>query len=208
MKKFLFIGFFLLLTLNINSGTNKEIIKKVTTEDLIKDQLYKLKEITDKQLEIDLLLLRCKMYNKFTLYDKIKVTEICQKLEINEKDLYRVIYVESRGNTKAINKKSKATGIIQWLPSTAKRLNTTTDSLYNMNMSEQLDYVYEYYKPICKKYKLNNYQDTYLAVFYPLALGRNKNHIIGHKGSLVVKLNETLDLNNDGIITVGEINKI
>lgn len=207
MKKIPIIGLFLFSPILLNSGVTEESQKlyNKTNIELIEEQFYKLQEIANKQLETDLFLIKYKMYNKFSFENKLKVTKICEDLGINELHLYKVISIESKGNTKAVNKQSKATGIIQWLPSTARRLGTSIDSLYTMSMNEQLDYLYEYYKPICKKYKLNSYKDVYLAVFHPKALGKPNNYVIGNKDSKAVKQNKSIDVNNDGIIEVSEI---
>jgi hypothetical protein len=62
--------------------------------------------------------------------------------------------------------KYRATGIIQFMPRTAKGLNTTTQALYKMTNVQQLDYVYKYFLPA--KGKLKSFEDLYLYTFYPL----------------------------------------
>jgi hypothetical protein len=74
-----------------------------------------------------------------------------------------------------VNKISGATGLIQFMPSTAKSLGTTTDVLLSMNNIQQLNYVLAYLRPY--KGKMNNFVDVYLAVFYPAAIG-DYNYII------------------------------
>lgn len=205
MKRLSFISLFLSISALLNSGITNELPKNKSNAELIKEQIYKLKEVVDNQIEIDIFLIKTNMYNKFSFENKLKITKICKELGIeNEIWLYKTIFKESRGNTKAINKKSMATGIIQWLPSTAKSLGVTVDSIYNMNMNQQLDYVYKYYEPICKKHKINSYLKTYLAVFHPLSLNKGKNHIIGNENSIITKLNP-IDVNKDRVITVEDI---
>lgn len=48
-----------------------------------------------------------------------------------------------RANT--VNRASGATGLIQFMPSTAKQLGTTTDKLAAMTEVDQLDYVAKYF---------------------------------------------------------------
>ena len=102
--------------------------------------------------------------------------------------------------------KYRATGLIQFMPKTAKGLNTSTQALYKMSNVEQLDYVYKYFLPA--KGKLKSFEDLYLYTFYPNAVGKPDTHIIGsEKGmdyaKLLVKQNP-LDFNHDGYLSVGE----
>jgi len=223
MKKLLFIGLFILLTSNINSGVEKETPKPKTTLDLIKEQHYKLKDILDKQLEGDIYLVQHKLYNKISFNDKLKIYSYCDSLNIeNPVWLYKSIFRESRFNHKAVNKLSLATGLIQWIPSTAIILNmvdisdTTFKTLLDRNIyiseqikeisfSEQLDYIYKYYKPICKKYNLKSHRDVYLAVLSPISLKKQNNYVLGNKESKIYIQNSYLDLNKDNTITVQEV---
>lgn len=43
---------------------------------------------------------------------------------------------------------NKATGLIQFIPSTARSLGTTTEALYNMTALEQMDYVQRYFERV------------------------------------------------------------
>lgn len=110
------------------------------------------------------------------------------------------------------NKTSGATGLIQFMSSTAKKLGTTTDKLAQMSAVQQLDYVYEYLKGYTGK--MNNVQDAYMAVFMPIAVGKSNDFVIGIKGSTdkignvsygsVYSQNSILDINKDGKITKEE----
>lgn len=52
--------------------------------------------------------------------------------------LARVMYAESRMNPRAVNASSGATGLIQWLPSSAQKLGTTTGRIARMSFLEQV----------------------------------------------------------------------
>lgn len=131
-----------------------------------------------------------------------KVREIAERLNINPEWLMAVMYKESRLNEKAVNPTGGATGLIQFMPATAKGLGTSTAALKAMSNVEQLDYVLKYYQPY--KGKLTSYPDLYLATFYPAALGKSDDYVIGAKGSKVSEQNLGIDLDKDGIITKGE----
>lgn len=143
--------------------------------------------------------------NPDAFYDKL--TDICEDLKINPNHLLLVMWKESRIDPKAVNPISNATGLIQFMPKTAKGLGTTVQKLKMMSATEQLDYVYEYFKPY--KGKLTTPEDLYLVTFYPQALGRDDDYIIGINRSdrfarLVADQNKIVDLNNDKKVTVGE----
>lgn len=95
---------------------------------------------------------------------------------------------------------NRATGIFQCMPATAIGLGTTTTKLYNMTNFQQLEYYYMYVHPF--KGKIKSFYDLYLINFYPSALGKPDNYQIG--GADVAKWNRGLDLDHNGLITVGE----
>ena len=99
-----------------------------------------------------------------------KVNNISNELGIEANWLMFVMWFESRLNPKAVNPVSNATGLIQFMPLTAKGLNTTISELKAMSNVEQLDYVLKYLKPY--KGKMKTWVDVYLAVFYPKAMGK------------------------------------
>jgi hypothetical protein len=134
-----------------------------------------------------------------------KVEAISKKLLINPDWLMAVMYKESGLNHRAVNSKSGATGLIQFMPATAQGLGTSTTALRNMSNLEQLDWVYKYYRPYISK--LNSYPDLYLATFFPKALGKSDDYIMqtnSLSASTIARQNPGVDLNKDGQITVGE----
>jgi hypothetical protein len=134
-----------------------------------------------------------------------KVEEISRKLMIAPEWLMAVMFKESKLNHKAVNSTTGATGLIQFMPATAKGLGTSTTALKNMSNIEQLDYVYKYYRPYISK--LNSYPDLYLATFFPVALGKSDSFIMqtnSLSASTIARQNPGVDLNKDGQITVGE----
>ena len=129
-----------------------------------------------------------------------KVNSICTELRIEANWLMFVMWFESRLNPQAVNPISGATGLIQFMPSTARSLGTTTDVLKHMNNVQQLDYVLAYLRPY--KGRMKTWVDVYLAVFYPRAMG-NPDFVI--TSDIVAKQNKIFDLNKDLDISVKEI---
>lgn len=128
-----------------------------------------------------------------------KVIQISEKLGISPIALMLVMNNESGLNPKAVNPYSKATGLIQFLPSTAKGLGTSVEALQNMSATDQLDYVYLYLKKYASK--IHNFSDVYLSVFFPAALYYNDSYQFPQ---WAVNANKIFDINKDGLLTKAE----
>ena len=142
-----------------------------------------------------------------TLFNK-KVKHIAYLLNTEADWLMLVMWFESRLNPAAVNSKSGATGLIQFLPSTAKGLGTTTEDLKQMSGSKQLEYVYKYFKRY--KGKLNTLSDVYLTVFYPYAVGKPADYVLGSQYSQevaenIANKNPIFDTDKDNLITKAEV---
>lgn len=119
--------------------------------------------------------------------------------------LMQVMYLETAGTFSPSIRNaagSSAIGLIQFMASTAKSLGTSTEALAKMTNVQQLNYVYKYFLPY--KNKLKSFADVYMAVFYPVMIGRPDNYIIFRKGSVGYRQNAGIDLNKNGVITKGE----
>lgn len=138
---------------------------------------------------------------------KKKLEKVAHALGVESSNLLAIMKQESSVNPQARNK-SGATGLIQFMPDTARRLGTTTDDLYKMDGVEQLDYVYKYFK--MTGVGDGSLGDLYTAVFMPKYIGYPKDTILGKKGASgfsgkVYAQNSGLDRNNDGVITKRDI---
>lgn len=134
-----------------------------------------------------------------------KVRNISSLLNISPDWLAAVMYKESGLNHQAHNDNGGATGLIQFMPSTAQALGTTTEALKNMSNVEQLDYVYKFFKPYSGRIK--SYSDLYLICFFPIALGKPLDWILHTstlRADIIAKYNPGIDLNKDNKITVSE----
>lgn len=140
-----------------------------------------------------------------------KVRRISDDLEINPNWLMGVMNFESGLNPKARNNNTRATGLIQFIPSTAVDLGTTVDDLYNMSRLQQLDYVYKYYNQQWIRPKLTQYTDLYLATIFPRAMGKPDSYVIENEPKMskekFTSQNPIFDRNgnNNKATTVGEI---
>ena len=135
---------------------------------------------------------------------KTKVVDICARLACDPNHLMACMAFETgeRFKSNTLNKVSGATGLIQFMPSTAKRLGTTTAALAAMSEIDQLDYVEQYFDPY--KNKLKTMSDVYMAILWPAAVGKTEAYVLFAQPTKAYKQNAGLDANKDGAVTKGE----
>lgn len=99
---------------------------------------------------------------------------------------------------------SGATGLIQFMPSTAKQLGTTTDALAAMTAEDQLRFVYAYFLPYAGR--LHNLGDIYMTILWPKAVGQPDNFVLfdRSKTPTAFRQNAGLDINHDNLVTRAE----
>jgi hypothetical protein len=138
-----------------------------------------------------------------------KVIDISNKLGIDPNWLMAIMDLETGGKfTASVTNSLGYTGLIQFGEASAKSLGTTTAKLRAMSAVEQLDYVYRYFLP--HKDKLDTFVNTYLQVFFPVAVGKGDDFLIQSNWLSAVKVgnaNKGLDSNGDGVIYVWEVRK-
>ena len=173
-----FILFFMFITLNAFAPTfTLEQRKQMEKE-------YKISTIQTVEEDVDLQdykYIKKLQISTFSKNDRKKCRRIAKEHKIETKDLYKLIYLESKGKPWIVNPYSGATGLIQFLPSTAKALGTDTCELKYMNVSQQLDYVDKYLTIQLQGKKIRNFTDLYLTIFRPSAIGQHDEYIISEK---------------------------
>lgn len=101
---------------------------------------------------------------------------------------------------------SGATGLIQFMPSTAQALGTTTDKLAKMSAVAQLEYVERYFQPSAGR--LKTLEDVYMAILWPGAVGKSLNYVLFDKTDPKYPKryiqNAGLDIDKNGKITKAE----
>lgn len=99
---------------------------------------------------------------------------------------------------------SGATGLIQFMPSTAKALGTTTSALAKMTPEDQLRYVYKYFQPYAGR--LHNLGDVYMAILWPKGVGQPDHFVLFDKKRTptTFRQNAGLDVNHDEAVTRAE----
>lgn len=126
-----------------------------------------------------------------------------------------VMSAESGLRPEAVNPNGGATGLIQFMPSTAAALGVTTSMLRSMSAVQQLEYVRRFFAPHASR--IQSVGDYYMAVFMPAFVGKPSSFVLGEKGSTeiiaglskgkIYEQNAGLDLDKDGKITVGDVTR-
>ncbi len=136
-----------------------------------------------------------------------KVRDVSNRLKIAPEWLMAVMHAESRFNASILNHKgSGATGLIQFMPATAKDFGITVEELKKLDAVNQLDYVYRYLNSKRRQYKAyESLTDLYLAILYPKAMTGSSCYTLYAKGSKAYAQNSGLDEDKDGRVTVQDI---
>jgi len=141
---------------------------------------------------------------KVSVAFKAKVIKISNNLGMDPNYLMAAMAFESAETFSASvkNQTSGATGLIQFMPSTATNLGTSTTALAAMTPEDQLDYVEKYFAP--NKNKLSSLEDVYMAILWPAAIGKPNTFVLFSKPSAAYNQNSGLDADNDGNVTKAE----
>lgn len=144
---------------------------------------------------------------KFTEKENQMMEAMATRLNCSSNDLKALMCSESGCNPSAVNPTTGATGLIQFMPSTAKGLGTTTDKLKKMTIEEQLPYVEKYLANAKKSAGIPIGQKMdggtlYALVFLP-AFANKK--ILCSAGDKYYNANKGLDSNKDGQITKADL---
>jgi peptidoglycan hydrolase-like protein with peptidoglycan-binding domain len=139
-----------------------------------------------------------------------KLVVVANNLGIEPNWLATVISFETAGKFLPDVKNgagSGATGLIQFMPSTAAGMGTSTDELAAMSDVEQLDWVEKYLSTW--KGRMHSLNDVYLAIFMPTQMGKSNDSVVASEGSKVYEQNIGFDPEVDGqrkgYFTVGDI---
>lgn len=93
-------------------------------------------------------------------------------------------------------------GLIQFGAAAAKDAGTTLDALLKMTAEQQLEYVYNFFKPYAGR--LQTVSDTYMRILMPIAVGKPEDYNLFQDGTKAYLQNRGLDINKDGKITKAE----
>ncbi len=103
---------------------------------------------------------------------------------------------------KVRNPSSSAIGLIQFMSSTLKGLGYTKSVVEKMTAEEQLDLVKKYFYSYA--YRIKGLEDMYMAILWPVAVGKPNEYVLWKRGTLAYGVNKGLDSNKNGVITKKE----
>ena len=134
-----------------------------------------------------------------------EVTRLSQKYQIKEGDLLALMASESGLDPHSVNEKTGATGLIQFIPSTARGLGTTTSALLGMTRAQQMKYVEKFFDQ-AKLPKGAGAGQLYATVIAPNYATKDPDtKLYTRADGNSYTHNKALDTNNDGAITVREM---
>lgn len=137
---------------------------------------------------------------------RAKVREIAARQNLDPNWYMAVMAFETGGAFKSYtrNPKSSATGLIQFIESTARGMGTSTKTLASMSEIEQLNWVEKYFDQY--KNRIRSIDDMYMAVFWPAAISKPSDFVLIDRNVQpnAYNANSELDKNQDGKITKGE----
>lgn len=144
--------------------------------------------------------------NKVSAQFVTKTQDICAKLGLpNADDLMSCMAFET-GETFSPTIKNGAGapyyGLIQFGEAAAKDAGTTVAALVKMTAEQQLDYVYNFFKPYTGK--LKNLSSVYMRILWPAAVTKDEDYVIFTEGTKAYVQNKGLDVNKDGKVTKAE----
>ena len=144
------------------------------------------------------------------------IDRLAEKYQVSPVDILSVMAFETGGSFDPAQKNlagSGATGLIQFMPDTARGLGTTTQQLAGMTRAQQLKFVDRYFSN--KGIQGGSLSDLYMGVLFPAAVGKPDSYILFGNNAAIPRFrgmgprsayvqNRGLDLNNDGSITKAE----
>jgi len=148
------------------------------------------------------------------------IAALSEKYNIPQNDILAMMDFETGGTFDPAQKNigpdgtpetgSGATGLIQFMPETAKGLGTSTEELSKMSRAEQLEYVDKHFATNLKGRlgeEGGDISDLYMSVLFPAAVGKPDDFVLFGKGAMegytgtAYEQNIGLDANKDGSIT-------
>ena len=141
------------------------------------------------------------------------IRQLAAKRGINEAQLLGLIASESSFDPTAVNKDTGATGLIQFMPEVAEALGTSQEEILKMTRAEQVALMDQYFEmnnlpnnPTAGQLKTNVLMPSYTNQDDSFELmTRHKQFTDGEAGNPnTFKVNQGLDYNKDGFVTVGE----
>lgn len=141
----------------------------------------------------------------------VAVTNTSAALNLNPNDLMQAIAFETGGtfDPSVKNPGSSATGLIQFIESTAEGLGTSTAELSSMTRAEQMAFVERHLSQYLSNVPNPDFGHIYTAIHYPAAVNKPDSFVLYNstgteKDRRQYRANAGLDMDGDGTVTRGE----
>lgn len=139
-----------------------------------------------------------------------EVNRVSARFGVDPLDMLAVMRAESRLDPTAQNPRSRATGLIQFIPQTAAALGTTVEEIRGMSAAQQMQLVERYFQMVGLPQGASR-GTLYAYVYLP---GRARSAISRGDGVLsrnpenFYTANPGLDADNDGVITISDLDAV
>lgn len=152
--------------------------------------------------------------------DLFALKVVADEIDVPIDSLVTIMSLESGFDPQARNASTGATGVIQFIPSTARMLGTTVDDLFQMSFQQQLPYVAKFYENNrCTGPGFEDPGELYVCTFCPAIKGKPEDFVVGEEGvtdvvspcatsasmDTVYRQNRGLDVDGDGVLTAGNV---
>lgn len=183
-------------------------LKKEPEKEVVREPVQPTRANTERTKDDDMTPTASKPGSKDILKDAPflnKVKDIASKYGTSPAAILATMHFETGGSFSTGVKNaagSGATGLIQFMPSTAKSLGTTTEALAKMDRIKQLEYVDKYFAQTpLRKNQENTVEDVYMSVLWPKAVGKPSDYVLFEKGTKAYEQNKGLDTTGKGYVT-------
>lgn len=137
-----------------------------------------------------------------------QVKKVARTIDVPAEWLMAIMYNESKFDASAVNSKNQATGLVQWQAGSTDAFGLSMDQLRNLDHTGQLNFMEKYFKRIQKEYKeFTSLTELYLAVKNPEALKEDYCYVLYDESEQQYNANFILDSNEDGRITIKDIDQ-
>lgn len=150
-------------------------------------------------------MLRVRGIERTTPGFRAELLRMAKRLGLAADPIAAVMALESGFDAQIVNPDGGATGLIQFMPATARRLGTTTEALRAMNATAQLRYVEQFFRSVPALRPGSRAGDYYMATFMPAFINLPDAAPVAFKGDRIYTSNAGLDGNKDGVLTVGDV---
>lgn len=137
---------------------------------------------------------------------RAELWRIADRLKLDPSYIAAVMAHESGFNPQAVNPFSRATGLIQWMPTTAPAFGTTVDALASMTAEQQLTYVEKFFNLYKGRIRKDVPGDYMMAVFMPAFTGKDPSTVLFESGTKGYEQNKNaFDRQKKGNITIADV---